>query len=119
MRILRINQRGFKYQNYSGDPEPIRDVEGNLTGEYTSGYGDVLEGMANISPATGIVSPSYFGADRNYDRVIATDRDYGLDERSRLWIDDLNASRYDYVVRRVAKSINGILIAVSKVTNNG
>ena len=41
-----------------------------------------------------------------------------MDERTRLWIDDHNAAQPDYVVKRVAQSINGFLVAVSKVHNN-
>ena len=119
MRMLRINKRNFRYQNANGTTEPVRDAYGNLTGEYASGYGEVLSGSGNISPASGVVSASYFGADVNYDRVIALDRDLGIDERSRLWIDDLASVRHDYVVKRVAKSMHNVLIAASKVTNNG
>lgn len=90
-----------------------------MTGEYSSAYGEVLVGKANISPSAGLVSPSYFGADVNYDRVIIPACDYGLNEQSRLWIDDLDGAHHDYAVRRVAKSINGTLVAVSKVTSNG
>ena len=115
MRTLHINTRPIKYQNVASNPEAIRDADGNLTGEYTSGYGAVLTARVNVSPATGIVTPSYFGADINYDRVIAVDKDFEINERTRLWIDDLEAERHDYVVKRVARSINGCLVAISKV----
>lgn len=117
MRMLRLNRRKFRYQNIVGEPVPIRDDNGNLTGEYASAYGPVTAAYANISPATGVVNTSYFGADVQYDRVIAAETDLGMNERTRLWIDDIDADRHDYVVKRIAKSINGVLIAVSKVTN--
>lgn len=117
MRLLRINKRAFKFQNANADPEPIRDVHGDLTGEFTEGFGPVIASTANIAPSTGYVNRAYFGSDIQYDRVIALDKDLGIDERSRLWIDDLTAERHDYAVKRVSKSINGVLIAASKVTN--
>lgn len=117
MRLQRVNMREFKYQNPTGDTEPIRDQHGNFNGEYAVAYGPVQTAKANISPATGVITETYFGADVKYDRVIALKSALGISERSRIWIDDLTAERHDYEVRRIAESLNSVLIAVSKVTN--
>lgn len=118
MRALRINKSDFRFQNVVSKPEAIRDADGNLTGEYETRYGPIVSAKANISAVTGTVNPSWFGADVRYDRVITTTDDFGLDERSRLWVDDLTAERHDYVVKRVAKTINGCLVAISRVTSS-
>lgn len=119
MRLLHINKRTFKYQNATGVSIPKTDENGYITGEYDVEYGEINTARANIAPASGVVSDSYFGADIQYDRVIAAETDFGMDERSRLWIDDLNAEYPDYKVKRIARSINSVLVAVSKVPNNG
>ena len=63
-----------------------------------------------------------FGALDNYDKVIVTSHmDCPIDENSVLYIDTTPVkvngvwSPHNYVVRRVAKSLNGISIAVRKV----
>jgi hypothetical protein len=37
-------------------------------------------------------------------------------ENSILWIDDLEAESYDYIVKKVARSLNSVSYAVSKVS---
>lgn len=99
---------------------------------------------ANVSPATGQSNTEIFGNLENYDKVIVTDDlTCPIDENSVLFIDkepeftegvtiDYQESEtvlgddvvtpvtvsvpvYDYAVRRVAKSLNSISIAVRKV----
>ena len=118
MRMLQINKREFQYRNALSDAVPIRDENGHLTGEYMQAYTDKFTAYANISPASGIAAETYFGSNLDYDRIIASDTDFGMDEQSQLWVDDLNSERHDYVVKRIARSINNVLIAISKVTNN-
>ena len=58
-----------------------------------------------------------FGGLENYDKVIVTDwMDCPINEQTVLWIDKTpNDGEHDYIVRRVARSLNSISIAVSKV----
>lgn len=79
---------------------------------------------ANISPASGASMTEQFGTMDNYDKVIVTDdMTCPIDENTVLYIDappviDYDTGKYnpyDYVVMRVAKSINSISIAVRKV----
>lgn len=136
MKCLHRNKRPFYYCLYKGEIE-ILDEYGNLSGEKIVTYEyDVME-MANISTATGQSNTEQFGNLENYDKVIVIDDlDCPIDENSVLFIDKepeykdaeyneqtaititgatVKVPVYDYIVRRVAKSLNSISIAVSKV----
>ncbi|MBO5967267.1 MAG: hypothetical protein J6S14_02075 [Clostridia bacterium] len=143
MKTLKRNQRPFYYCLYSGT-ERIIDEYGNDSGEEIITYEDPVLMYANISPATGQSNTEQFGNLENYDKVIVTtDMDCPIDENSVLFIDkepefttgvtidyqesetvlggddvtpvSVSVPAYDYVVRRVAKSLNSISIAVKKV----
>ena len=143
MKCLHRNKRPFYYCLYKGEIE-ILDEYGNLSGEKIVTYEDGVMEMANISTATGQSNTEQFGNLENYDKVIVIDDlDCPIDENSVLFIDkepefteaetneviesdtlfgeDSYVSHsykipvYDYIVRRVAKSLNSISIAVSKV----
>ena len=143
MTNLKRNLCAFYYCLYS-DSTPILDEYGNETGESIVTYSAPVQMLASISPATGQSNTEQFGNLDNYDKVIVTtDMDCPIDENSVLFIDkvpddtqvtthtvtgsnalygsDLIVSdsvevpKYDYIVRRVAKSLNVISIAVRKV----
>ncbi len=124
MRTLKRNQSKFWYCTYTGDNEEIYDEWGNVTGDYTPIYAEEQEMYANISPASGYAQTEQFGNLESYDKVIVTDwMDCPIDENSVLFIDkepehdkEKNLPLFDYIVRRVAKSLNSISIAVQKVT---
>ena len=123
MKILHRNKKKFFYCLYDST-EPIYDEDSNEIGEKVL-YEPAVAMYANISPATGIANTEQFGNLENYDKVIVTDdMSCPIDESTVLFIDKdpeykvyqaANEPIYDYVVRRVAKSINSISIAVSKV----
>ena len=136
MKCLNRNKRPFYYCLYKGEIE-ILDEYGNLSGEKIVTYEDDVMEMANISTATGQSNTEQFGNLENYDKVIVIDDlDCPIDENSVLFIDKepeykdaeynevtaitvtgatVKVPVYDYIVRRVAKSLNSISIAVSKV----
>ena len=136
MKCLHRNKRPFYYCLYKGEIE-ILDEYGNLSGEKIVTYEDGVMEMANISTATGQSNTEQFGNLENYDKVIVIDDlDCPIDENSVLFIDKepeykdaeynevtaitvtgatVKVPVYDYIVRRVAKSLNSISIAVSKV----
>lgn len=130
MKTLWRNKRTFSYCLYERD-EPILDEYYNDSGERRIIYSEPAEMKANISPATGAAQVEQFGNLENYDKVIVTDwLDCPIDENSVLFIDKPVTYRaidgtettevtdtplYDYIVRRVAKSLNSVSIAVSKV----
>lgn len=128
MRILQRSLQKFYYRLYNGEPTPITTTDewGNVveTGEYVTGYAAPVECKANISPASGASITEQFGNLENYDKVIVlSDMTCPITETTVLYIDTPpvydettgDYGPYDYVVRRVAKSINHIAIAVRKV----
>lgn len=116
MRTQVKNRIPFYYALYQGNT-PQTDSDGYYTGESAITYGEpVLYEMGCVSPATGRSAVEQFGSLENYDKVIVTaDTECPIDENSVLWIDSDITEPHDYIVKRVAKSLNGISIAVRKV----
>lgn len=143
MKILERNARPFYYCLFR-EKTPIIDEYGNETGESILTYAEPVQMYANISQATGQSNTEQFGNLENYDKVIVThDLNCPIDENSVLFID--KAPEYgesvtvdyqesdtlfgndtatpitvsvplpDYIVRRVAKSLNSVSIAIRKV----
>ena len=144
MRCLKRNQQPIWYCTFRGKSELI-DENGNRSGEKVRLYNEPVKMFANVSHATGQSSAEIFGNLENYDKVIVTDdTDCPISESSVLFIDKLPKTtevlsnqivestallgddetetalyivpEYDYIVRRVSKSINSVSIAVRKVT---
>ena len=145
MRDLKRNQTEFWYcLLIPNTQEAIVDEYGNETGELIPSYKKAVPMRANISPATGQNQVEQFGNLDSYDKVIATcDMGCQIDENTVLFIDKLpeytevqtheiiegqalyaddevvektyELPKYNYIVKRVAKSLNGISIAVRKV----
>ena len=135
MRTLRRNKQTLWYALYSGKTEII-DEYGNRTGQFTVHYGKPVKTEANISPASGETSIAQFGENERYDKVLVfAGVDVPIDEYSILWIDsaplmDANGelqkeadgdviTPHDYLVKRVAKSLNSTAYAVNKVNVGG
>ena len=135
MKCMNINKRTFYYALFSRKIE-IEDDYGNKTGEYIIERDDPLEFKANISPAKGENQTSLIGDSEDYDKVIVLDNfapkiveDSALwidsvpeiDENGKLALDNLGnvITPYDYIVKKVAPSINGYSIAISKVKVKG
>lgn len=121
MRIMERNKTEFWYALFSGKT-PIFDEYGNETGEYEITYHEPVRARANISPAAGSASVEQFGSLTGYDKVLVTDDTaIRIDENTVLFIDkspsytEDGKPLYDYTVRRVARSLNSVSIAVSKV----
>lgn len=123
MRGMVRNKSKFYYASYIGKTEII-DEYGNATGEYKILYSILNEGSANISAAQGETKIRQFGESESYDKVIVLDDiNVPIDEHSILWVDTLpllnadgsTTTPYDYVVTKVAKSLNGLSIAIRKV----
>lgn len=114
MRCLERNKRTFYYALFS---ERVREGNG-----YRSVYSEPVALRGNISPATGSAHVEQFGNNVVYDKVIVLDNpDCPIDENSILFIEvepELNAVGdyvYDYIVKKVARSLNSVSIAISKV----
>ena len=135
MKCMQINKTEFYYSLYKGK-EPLVDEYGNETVEYELVYDIPQKYSANISSAKGETATLQFGESETYDKVIILDNNAPeIDEYSRLWIDTLprtdkdglllldeqNAvvTPHDYIVKKVAKSLNSVSIAISKVKVSG
>lgn len=122
MRTMERNKTTFWYLLYDRK-EPVVDEDGNETGEETVVYKEAAAFRANVSAATGSSQVEQFGALSGYDKVIVTDDTSCLiDENTVLFIDKEPAydsdgrPLYDYIVKRVAKSLNSVSYAVTKVS---
>lgn len=131
MRTLNRNKQTFYYALYTG-VSPISDEYGNLTGEYESVYEKPNRYRANISAAKGETITEQFGESEGYDRVIVMDKNCPpIDEHTILWIDTLPrlddngalstsddgevVTPHDYIVKKVAHSLNSVSVAIQKV----
>lgn len=124
MKTLNRNKQTFHYATYSSSAMDY-DSQGFMTFENTATYSKWTKFRASVSPAKGESTAELFGSDIDYDKIIITDElDCPIDENSVLAIDmtvtegDAVAT-YDYVVKKVAKSLNFIQYAVKKVKING
>ena len=124
MRTLVRNKVRIYYANYR-EKNQLKDEYGNLTGEYSIAYGNPVEIKANVSAARGEATTRQFGDDEGYDRVVVLDDPkLPIATTSILWIDTLpeiaedgsTKTPHDYIVKRVATSLNSVSIAVSKVS---
>lgn len=135
MKCMSRNKSRFFYSLYEGK-EPITDEYGNNTGEYNVIHGKPIEFMANISAAKGETTTRQFGESESYDKVIVMDNDAPpIDEYTTLWVDTVPQvdedgnletnddgeviTPHDYIVKKVAKSLNSVSIAISKVVVSG
>ena len=120
MKLMKRNLTPVYYCLYS-ERIPLTDDSGYETGEYKVGYGEVAQLMCSVSPATGYAQAEMFGNLESYDKVLITDdMTCPIDENTVLFIDkepefENGKPKYDYTVHRVAKSLNTISYAVSKV----
>lgn len=123
MKCLNRNRQLFFCAEYESKT-PVKDEYGNQTGEYELHYGLPKPYYGNISAAKGEMAARQFGEAESYDRIIVMDgRDTQIDEYSRLWVDerpvlmegDTVFPPHDYEVKKVARSLNSISIAIRKV----
>lgn len=125
MRCLKRNKRTFYYYLYR-DKIPTVDSDGNKTGEYTLIYDRAVSCEGNISAGNGEAQIELFGTNLVYEKVIVIDDIHcPIDENSVLCIDivpkpysSTETPEHDYVVKAVAKSLNSVSIAISKVGAN-
>ena len=121
MRCLRRNKQPFWYATYVKG-ETAYDIYGNETGGRDITYSKPVASAANVSAAKDTAVAAVFGIDLNYDRVLCMES-APFDESAILWIDTppvikldgTTETPHDYVVKRIAKSLNSVLVAVTKV----
>lgn len=135
MRTMLRNKSNFYYALYKGK-SPKNDEYGNVTGEYDVFYENPMKFAANISAAKGETTTRQFGESESYDKVIVMDNDAPpIDEYTVLWVDKVPQvdetgalatneegeviTPHDYIVKKVARSLNSVSIAISKVNVSG
>ena len=124
MRNLLINKRIFFGLNYKGKKD-LTDSEGNYTGEYKIIYSKPIKFKTHMSGAKGNAQSEIFGTDISYDKsFVLTKQEFDklkFDENSVFFIDknptyDINHNPlYDYRVKKIAITLNEVLVAIIKV----
>ena len=127
MRCMVRNQSKFYYALYIGKNE-LTDEYGNAMGEYEISHGKPIKALGNVSSARGETQSRQFGESESYDKVIVLDNpNTSINEYSILWVDTLpllnedgsTNTPHDYIVKKVARSLNSVSIAISKVNIRG
>lgn len=115
MNTLAINERKLYYALCEGRTM-TKDQSGYYTGDSDVTYSNPVEFWANVSAARGEASTEQFGQDVSYDKVIVScDVDLPITDTSIIWIENSPTEQNDYIVKKVAKSLNVVSIAVRKV----
>lgn len=113
MRCVERNKQTFYYALYEGT-EDIVDEEGYITGTKVV-YSEPIKAKANINPAKGKTTLDLFGIDSSsYQRVILMEKT-DIKEDSVLWIGIEPTDNYNYIVKKVAKGLNSVAIAIARV----
>lgn len=119
MKCLKRNKQPLYLYKYL-ETATILDDNGNKTGEYRIVYANPIRVDINISPASGVSELQVFGSDVSYNYIAVTD---GVDNvftesdvisRSNM-IDSDGMFGYDYIIRRVAQSLNFVSLALFQV----
>ena len=135
MKCMSRNKVKFYYALYERRVS-IEDEYGNVTGEYEVIHVNPMEFFANVSAAQGEATTKLFGDNESYDKVVVMDNEAPLiDIYTVLWVDTVPQldkdgalvldesgeiiTPYDYIVKKVAKSLNSVSIAISKVNVGG
>lgn len=130
MKGLRRNKRKFWYCKFV-EKVAVTDTDGYETGEYANTYSSATEMYGSISAARGTSDVELFGNFSDYDKtIIIANPNCEIDENTVLFVDKEpnepvtvgNATtwtpEYDYIVKRVARSLNQTAYAISRVTKS-
>lgn len=135
MKCLNRNKSRFFYALYKEKVQKT-DEYGNVTGEYEVIHENPVEFFANVSAAKGETTTRQFGESESYDKVIVMGNDAPpINEYTILWVDTIPQvdedgtlstnddgeviTPHDYIVKKVARSLNSVSIAISKVNVSG
>lgn len=116
MRTLEINKQPMWYALRTGKTE-IMDEYGNHTGVFKEQYGTPVYYPVNMSEGRGTVDANMFGINADYDRTfVTTDMSCPIAEDSIIWFGaDPTTDPHNYVVHRIANSLNSITVAIRGV----
>lgn len=117
MHTLNRNCQKVYYALYKGIEDQY-DKDGNQTGEPLINYEEPVQIFLNVSAARGNTDVELFGINLNYTKTLVThDVNCPISENSILWIGIIPEKDipHNYIVVKVAKSINSIAYAVREV----
>lgn len=116
MRTLAINRQPMWYALYEGKEE-VLDEYGNHTGVFELKYSDPVYFPVNMSESRNVVNLEEFGITTDYDRTfVTTDLSCPITEDTIIWFGvDPQTAPHNYVVHRVANSLNSITYAIREV----
>ena len=118
MKTMKRNQTTIYYAKYEGlTDKTATDEWGNVlkSGESVVNYSEPIAIDLVVSASTGMVAEELFGSFQDYDKILFTEKGCEIDENSILWIDVTTDEPYDYVVKKVARSLNFVAYAISRV----
>lgn len=113
MRTLSKNKVPYWYALYKG-VERVADENGRYTGTQEIKYSEPIKAYGNISAAKGASYVAQFGTAIDYDMIICAD-DTEMDENSVIWVETKPDEPFNYRVRRISRSLNGVAIAIKRV----
>lgn len=117
MKCLARNKQLLYYALLTGESVQ-RDADGYVTGERPPTYSEPEAVYMNLSAARGQAELDQFGAATDYTHTLVTcDMDCPIDENSILWVGRTpqNDTPHNFVVVRVARSLNSITYAIREV----
>lgn len=121
MRSLRRNQTQLYYCNFK-ETRDILDEFGHKTGEKQHLYSNPISIYASISSEKGESQIATFGNDIEYDKVmLVDDPKCDITESSVLFVDiepsydSMGVPKFNYVVKKVSKSLNVSAYAIKRV----
>lgn len=120
MRCMSRNKQEYYYCTFK-EIVPILDEQGNDTGEKATVYNNPISRKDSISANKGDSSLNVFGNFNDYDKIIIVDDPKcEIDENTVLFVDTTpnyinNVPQFDYIVKRVSRSLNTSAYAISRV----
>ncbi|MFA6851496.1 MAG: hypothetical protein WCS30_14230 [Selenomonadaceae bacterium] len=123
MRTLDRNKSKIFYALYKEKSE-ILDQSGYSTGTYKIVHSNPVELLANVSSSSGTADKYMYGIDQSYDKsILVDDISCPISETSILWVDNAPTIKedgstdtpYDYIVKKVSRSLNVVAYAIQKV----
>lgn len=113
MRLLKRNQQDFWYAKYESVKDVMND-KGEYTGQQQVVYSEPIKGLGYITASRGSSEVTQFGTNVVYDQTILMDST-DMTENSILWIGITPDKPYNYIVSRIAQSLNHVTIAIRRV----
>ena len=116
MRTLQRNKRTIAYALYAGIQE-LTDDDGNLTGEQSPIYGEVVTTRMNVSGGRGQAEIELFGVDLPFTRTAVTDDlNTKFDTETIFWFEaDPETDPYNDRCTGVSRTVNQVVLALAEV----